>query len=286
MTIIDEIKQAVSQINPTAIKVRKILPYLGAASRQAKSIARYKDLYETFLRYAEQSQSESEKRRMLKYAQSYKKRLDKLEGNLLVSQKKIDENAKEIDEIIDYINQINAIESPEKMVDPLELLIASMKNLGLDTKELESLLDSLLQSLQKPFIIILEYAVSTAWVNANQPNIKFPPLSWRKSGDGIVYAAGDKGGRKLLQIRFTFDPRLETPKDFVIKLSRVYSDNSNNIYYQFHKAFVSKNPKAWERLKNSLVRTFPSDEDRQAYSAYLELHKDEIKKYLARQEQL
>jgi len=103
---------------------------------------------------------------------------------------------------------------------------------------------------------------------------------WRKiSGTGAEYSVSKKEGHTVLRVKFTFNPKLESPKDFVQKTTIIYENRPDNIYYIFRKAFVSKDRQKWDRIKKNLVKVFPSDTDRERYFIYLNVHKSEIDKY-------
>ncbi len=103
---------------------------------------------------------------------------------------------------------------------------------------------------------------------------------WRKASDlGGEYSVSKKDGHTVLRVKFTFNPKLESPKAFVQKTSIIYEDRPDNIYNLFRKAFVSKDKQKWDRIKKNLVKVFPSETDRERYFIYLKIHKDEIDKY-------
>lgn len=104
---------------------------------------------------------------------------------------------------------------------------------------------------------------------------------WRKVKDSNAeYSVINRGGHKVLRVKFTFNPKLESPKAFVQKTSILYENRPDNIYHIFRMAYVSKSPEKWERMKKNLTRAFPSEQDRKNYINYLRMHKNELDKYL------
>ena len=73
---------------------------------------------------------------------------------------------------------------------------------------------------------------------------------WRKiSGTGAEYSVSKKEGHTVLRVKFTFNPKLESPKDFVQKTTIIYENRPDNIYYIFrnlnvHKSEIDKYAKA------------------------------------------
>jgi arylamine N-acetyltransferase len=105
-------------------------------------------------------------------------------------------------------------------------------------------------------------------------------MEWKKNKAGQEYrVVFNKEGKKVLQIRYKFDPKQQTPKDFVKAFSSTNDNDPSNIYHHFKKAYVSKNKLKWSKIKPLLSKNFPAKEDREAYFNYLNLHKDEIDKY-------
>jgi hypothetical protein len=103
-------------------------------------------------------------------------------------------------------------------------------------------------------------------------------INWRKNAAGNEYRVVYVNGKKTLQIKYTFDPKKQTPKEFVKAFSSTQDNNPTNIYYLWKKAYASKNKLKWNHIKPLLSKNFPTPQDREAYFNYLNLHKNEIDK--------